>query len=207
MLRKKLSRSRTFLADQEGVDKLKDEFFDEARDFVYFRKGEWHGILASIEKAASWSQSHPEWVSVAIAMYVPAKDLILEICKATGALSKKVREYFTNSRNNTVTRRVICGKSVGKREIAKWELICGQGGVVTIPKGQIGQFRFLVNEKRYAIFSRLGPDTLQGIIGTDIQIIKMLRERFDFEFIEADLRNNLRRNKRAIQSRSKNLSK
>lgn len=199
MINKNAVRATVFVADQAGINKLKDDFFDEARDFVYFRKGEWHGVRASINKARHWAQTFPDWISTAKAMYTPAPELISLVAKGIGivarVVSKIVRKYFTKHTAKTVTRRVICSPDIGEAEIREWEYICGVGSVVTIPHEQVGQFRYVVNEKRFAIFSRLGPNNLQGIMGTNEAMIRMLRDRFDQEFIESLVKREIRRNK------------
>lgn len=193
MLKKRRVSSGTFQADQLGINQLKNDFFSEAREFSYFRKGEWQGVLESIRYAYEWAQANPQWVAIAVALYLPSKDLVAGIAKVVGVAVRKVRKYFGRPRRLAITRRVICSKGIDKSVVKEWESICGIGSVVTIPKIQVGQFRYIVNEKRYAIFSRFGPNDLRGIIGSDRETILMLRQMFDREFIEADIRNKIAR--------------
>ena len=187
----------SFQADQKGIDDLKDEFYSEAREYVCFRKGEWHGVLASFDYAVEWALENPEWVSTAVLCCRPAKDLLRSIAKATGAgVAEIKRRYFGRKKSGTINRRVICGPTVKKADIAEWERICGAGSVATIPKSQIGEFRYILNERRYAIFSRFGPQDLQGIIGTDKKTLTMLRDMFTKEFIVADTKKRLRQKRR-----------
>jgi len=200
MLTKTRVRASVFFADQAGINRLKDDFFDEARDFVCFRKGEWHGLKASVEKAIEWANANPDWVSTAVAMYAPARELLPTLIKVVGVSARRIcrlifGKVFDKRRPRTVTRQVICSPDVGKAEIAEWEDVCGVGTVVTIPQKEVGQFRYVVNEKRFAIFARLGPNNLQGIMGTDPNMIQMLRDRFDHEFIQALVRQKLARKK------------
>lgn len=201
-IKKERIRGHAFVADQAGINKLKDDFFEEARDFVYFRKGEWHGVRASIRYARAWHKAHPRWRSTSIAGYaIPEAlpPLILQLLIAKGIsitvkfIGRVLRPWFHRRSPQTATRRVICGPDVGRSEIREWEDICGEGSVVVIPKGQIGQFRYVVNEKRYALFSRLGSNDLQGIIGSDARTIRLLRNRFDAEFMVAKVRAEVRR--------------
>lgn len=192
MLDKRAMKVYRFQTDQLGIDNLKNEFFNESRDFVYFRKGEWTGFESSLENVIAWIQANPQWVLTAIALYVPVRQLVKDIVEATGAAIKLVKTYFDRRRDHKFLRTVRVILSEGKldeSQIAEWEDICGQGGVASIPKDQVGVFRYLVNEHRYAIFSRLGSSDLQGIIGTDQQMIRMLRYLFDREFIVASIRN------------------
>lgn len=188
---------KTFQADQVGINKLKNDFFSEAREFVYFRKGEWRGVLDSIQHARDWAAANPEWVAISIAAYTPAKGFVAALAKKLGVALKVVRGYFCRPKPCHVTRRVICCTGIGKQVVRDWEAVCGTGSVVTIPRSQGGQFRYVLNEKRYAIFSRLGPNDLRGVIGTDRQTLRMLREMFDREFIEADLRKRRRRKRKS----------
>ncbi len=200
MLTRKRVTAWSFQADQTGINDLKNEFYGEAREFVYFRKGEWHGVLESIRHAAEWAQQHPEWVAIVVASYQPAKDLVKEIAKVTGAGIAQVKTYFGRKKKRAVNRRVICGPSVRKADVLKWEAICDLGSVVTIPKSQIGEFRYIVNEKRYAIFSRFGPNDLRGVIGSDQETVAMLRDMFNREFIVMDLKKKISRKNRKRKS-------
>ncbi len=148
---------------------------------------------ASIGHAIAWAKANPEWVVIAVAMYTPSKDLIAWIAKTLGVVAKvvwdKTAEYFMDKKARHVTRRVICGERIDPGLVEKWEAICGKRGVVTIPESQKGLLRYIVNEKRYAIFTRVAENDLRGIIGTESEMIRTLREMFDREFIVADLRN------------------
>lgn len=193
MLKKRAIKAEAFQADQLGIDQLKNEFFDESQDFVYFRKGEWTGFESSLEHVATWVQQNPEWMLTVMApYYILVRQLIKDIVKITGATTDLVKAYFDRRRNREFVRtvRVILSEAkLGQSLIAEWEDICGQGGVTTIPEDHVGYFRYLVNERRYAIFSRLGPNDLRGFIGKDRQTIGILRYLFDREFVEASIRN------------------
>jgi hypothetical protein len=192
MLKKKKVSSQYFQADQVGIDDLKNEFLKEACEFVYYRKGEWHGAVASIEHAIQWAKANPEWIAIAVAMYTPSKELIKWMAKNLGvaidAVWDLIKVYFCEPKINHVTRKVICGEGIDQELVEKWEAICGKGGVVIIPKSQKGLLRYLVNEKRFAIFTRVGENDLRGFIGNEQEMIHTLREMFDREFIEADLK-------------------
>jgi len=200
MLDKKNSSGQYFRSDQVGIDKLKNEFLKEAREFVYYRKGEWHGGLASVQHAIAWAQANPAWVSIGIAMYTPSKDLVILVAKSLGKTvawaTEKVKEYFASLKPRHVTRRVIVSKGIDPEVVEKWEAVCGKGGVVTIPNSQKGPWRYFINEKRYAIFTRVGENDLRGIIGNEPEMIQTLRQMFDTEFIVADIQNKRRQNKR-----------
>jgi len=197
MINKQKVKSEAFSADQAGINTLKNDFFSEAREFCYFRKGEWTGIEDSILHAIQWARENPEWVAISIAAYTPSKDFVRGIVKITGMAANSIKKYFGKPLKGKITRRVICGKETNKLKIRKWEKYCGEDSVVTIPKKQTGSFRYVLNEKRYAIFSRFGANDLRGIIGYDKQTILMLREMFDREFIEADINNKKRKSKKA----------
>lgn len=201
MLKQKQDSIRFFKVDQRGINDLKNEFYDEAREFVYYRKGEWHGILESIRYAAEWAKQNPQWVAIAVACYQPTKDLVKAIAKATGVGVASIKRYFGQKKKHVIDRRVICSSGVFKKDIEKWEAICGTGSVVTSPESQVGKFRYIVNERRYAIFTRFGPNDLQGIIGTDRGTIVTLRDMFNREFITMDLKGKQFRQKQLKKSR------
>ena len=193
MLEKRNASGQYFRADQVGIDELKNEFLKKARQFVYYRKGEWHGGLASVQHAIDWAQANPGWVAIAVAMYTPSKDFVFLVAKALGKTvawaTEKVKEYFANRKPRHVTRKVIVSEGIDSEVVQKWEAVCGKGSVVIIPNSQKGLWRYIVNEKRYAVFTRVGENDLRGIIGNEPEMIQTLKEMFDYEFIVADQRN------------------
>jgi len=195
----------SFHVDQLGIDQLKNDFLSEAREFVYFRKGEWTGAANSVQHLVQLMQANPAWVPTMTAFYEPAKEVIADVAlsalaKAAGATIEKVWEIVQriflpprppDKDHYYVTVRVICTRRRGiGAEIAEWEERCGKGSVVVIPESRVGQLRYIVNEKRYAVFCRLDSNSLQGIMGTDQQTIRMLRNMFDREFIVASIRSS-----------------
>ena len=182
-------KCKHFVADQDGIDDLKNEFFDEAREFVYFRKGEWAGFGECLKFAVEWVINNPEFIAVSIALYPPSKELVKDIVKKANTTAKKVRVFFGKPKKGYISRRVIVTKGrLTKKQIADWEESCGEGSIATIPKAQGGKFRYIVNEKRYAIFTRMSKDDLRGIMGNDEETISILRDTFDREFIEAKIK-------------------
>lgn len=159
MIKRNRIKSEVFSADQDGIDKLKNEFFSEAEEFTYFRKGEWTGIESSILHALKWAQANPEWVAISIAAYTPSKDLVKSIARASGVAINVVKKYFCKPAKMKITRRVICGKSTKKLKIREWESICGEGSVVTIPKIQTGNFRYILMKRSTQFFLVLAQMT------------------------------------------------
>lgn len=196
MITKKSTTVVTFVTDQKGINQLKNEFYNEAREYIYFRKGEWHGVDDSIRNAIQWAKNNPDWIAERTAGYKPSKELINKIKKATGANDSQIKKYFGKRKKKGIDHRVICGPSISKKDITRWEKICGIGSVVTVPKAQIGEFRYLVNDNRYAIFSRIGPEKLLGIIGTDERMLSALRDTFMAEFIIEDIKKQCRRKRK-----------
>jgi len=185
-------RAKWFRTDQLGIDDLKNRCFNEAREFSYFRKGEWTGILASIENAEAFHVAHAMIVMGAIAAYPGARQLVHDAARVVGAGAKKTAEVLSKywrarARKNYVCRRVICSSGVSKANIRKWEAICGEGGVVTIPKSQVGPFTYVVSDRMWAMFTRFGPNDLRGLEGDDKDTIAMLRQRFDVEFFQGKM--------------------
>ena len=190
MIETKNVRGKSFAADQAGIDELKGDFLREAKQFCYYRKGEWTGVAESVRQLSEWTILHPEWVPVALALYRPSKELLSDLRKVTKISVNALESMFfgkrPDRRKTHVTVRVIVGKRRGgKKDMSKWEALCGERSVARIPASQVGPFRYIVNDKRYAIFTRSGPNRLQGIIGGDESTITALRDKFDREFIEA----------------------
>lgn len=181
--------ARWFRADQEGIDKLKNECFDGAREFSYFRKGGWSGIRASIDNAARWAIVHPRWSQTGRAPYAASDVLLQRIARDAGTTTSVVRRFFASQRSpRTVCRRVVCSPRVEKARIAEWEAICGKGTVAVIPRAQVGPFAYVVSDRMWAVFARFGPDDLGGLVGTDRKTILVLRDGFDHEFVVARIR-------------------
>jgi hypothetical protein len=190
VLKKEEIRAQRFEADQEGIDDLKNEFLDEAHHFVYFRKGRWSGFEASVCHVAEWTKANPE-IFLTAASSQPISDKILDdVANAVRVNKERVldslRDYYEESygHREVITFRVLVVEgALSELDIARWERISDlRKSIVTVPSSQEGYFRFLVNEKRYAIFCRVNKDLLQGIIGYDTKSIDLLRYQFDLEF-------------------------
>jgi hypothetical protein len=189
MLIKTNENVTNFQTDQDGINKLKNDFFSEAKDFVYFRKGEWTGFKESLEFAVKFIAEHPYWIPVAYAGYKLSKETFSDLIEVTGLSKSKISKFFKEkpeNDNNYVNVRVICGEQDDiEIKIKRWEENVCPESIAVIPKIQTGPFRYIVNDQRYSIISRLGPQTLQGIIGYDQKTINMLRDTFNIEFIKA----------------------
>lgn len=186
-------RAKYFEVDQLGIDDLKDRCFNEAKEFSYFRKGEWAGIVASIDNAGVFQTAWPEIVMTAVVVYPGAKELAKDAARLVGAGATQLRTFISgfvgpSRRKNHICRRVICSRRVSKARIAEWEEICGSGGVVTIPKSQVAPFAYVVSDRMWAIFTRFGKNDLRGMRGRDQHTITMLRNRFDLEFSAAKMK-------------------
>jgi len=186
-----------FQSDQRGIDDLKNRCFNEADHFSYFRKGAWTGVLDSIANAEAFQANYPMMVASAVAVYPGAKELAKDVAKTmrfdTAAADHFIETFVTDRRQtNHICRRVICSTKVSKKEIARWEAICGVAGVAAMPHSNVGPFTFVVSDQMWAIFSRFHDNDLRGIEGTDDGMISTLRTCFDREF--AALKLQSRRN-------------
>lgn len=185
-MRKKI-KAEWFEVDQLGIDSLKNRCFNQAKEFSYFRKGEWLGGHESLNNAQAYQVAWPMVVMTAVAAYPGAKAIVEDASKLVGATASTVnkinRRYIARrKRKHHICRRVICSSRVGKAVIAGWEEICGEGSVVTIPKTHVGPFTYVVSDRMWAIFTRFGKNKLRGIQGRDRHVISMLRKSFDLEF-------------------------
>jgi len=192
MCKMKRVKVKCFHTDQLGIDGLKNRCFNEAREFSYFRKGEWSGIAASIANAEAFHVNYPMIVMGAIAAYPGARRLIQDTARLMGASAKTIarvvgKYWRLRGQKKYVCRRVICSAGVSGGNIKEWEAICGEGGVVTIPKSQVGPFTYVVSDRMWAIFTRFGPNELRGLAGEDRDTIAILRQRFDLEFFQGKL--------------------
>lgn len=199
MFKKHEMKAIWFEADQEGIDQLKNKFFNEAREFVYFRKGRWNGFHASLQNASKLIEDHPELVLAASSSLPLEKKIVNDIVEIIGIEREQVIKILKkfhierHSRQRVVTFRAIVAEgALSKSDIARWENISElKGSIQTIPEAQKGYFRYIVNENRYSIFCRIDKDLLQGIIGYDQEIINLLKNKFDLEFYSAATRHTL----------------
>lgn len=186
-------KAEWFRVDQSGIDALKNRCFNDAREFSYFRKRKWAGILASIENAEAFQSAFPAFTMSPAAAYPGAKELIRRAASLVTAgpstVSETTRKFWRRRHpKHHISRRVICTRLVRTSAIARWEAICGDGGVATIPDSRVGPFTYVVSERMWAIFTRFGKNDLRGVRGTDAHTIAMLREKFDLEFLAAKMR-------------------
>jgi hypothetical protein len=117
-------------------------------------------------------------------------ELINEIRKKTGIKKEKLysilKDYFatcTSDKHHITFRALVAEGSLKTSDIEKWEKLSKmKRSIQTVPVLQTGYFRYLINEKRYAIFCRLNENNLLGILGKDKEIIDMLKKKFDLEY-------------------------
>lgn len=192
---------RSFECDQKGIDQLKNEFFENAEDFVYYRKGEWGGIAATTDFVKIYLLAHPgivvspmdiypaivtniDKIFMCIVAYPGARMLIKDTKKVIETIRNIIGKFSTDNKElNQISCRVITSLTEdNKKYIPEWEKLCGKGGVCIIPKEQTGYFRYFVNDKEFCILCRIDDNKLQGIRGKDPIIIKMLRDKFNEEF-------------------------
>lgn len=187
MFTKTESNITYFQADQNGINELKNDFFREAKDFVYFRKGEWTGFEESLKFAIEFLRENPQWIPISYAGYKLTKEFIIHLAQSSKQTLDNINSFFREKPKDEktyVTVRVICGEQEGlDKKILEWDQEVCKDSIVVIPEVQVGQFRYLLNEQRYALFSRLGHESLQGLIGNDKATLNMFRNNFDREFI------------------------
>ena len=186
-----------FEVDQYGIDELKNQFYDEARDFLYFRKGEWTGVLSSVQFALEWAVQNYTVLSAALAAILITKEVINTVGtliglgkNATERIQKALKEKSSEEKPEEeqivrVDRKVICCEGINPDYVEAWEELNGKGTVGQIPKIQGGPLRYVLNEKRYAIFTRVGEQDLRGIIGYDANTIIVLKKALNKEMEKA----------------------
>lgn len=195
-------KAEGFIATQVEIDTMKNNFLNDCvqgySSFVYYRKGEWHGKTPHINHLKLLANTNPNIIFSARSLS-PILENVIEklVIIFTGIgieyIRKFLKEKFSKSDDghNIVTIRVICSEENFSEEEREWiESISDmKNSVQTIPKEQVGIFRYFVNEKRYAIFCRVDANNLEGIIGYDRKTISLLREKFNEEFLAAAVRN------------------
>lgn len=186
MIKYKQASYRIFQADQRGINDLKNEFFNEARKFIYFRKGGWQGFPDSLKYASEYAQNNPGITLTPVASYQLSSSNVAALRAKYKIDIERAKHYFGNRKKDNKTVRAIYTRgSLSRAQRDAWAKLCGRNSAVTIAESQAGEFRYLVNEKRYAIFMRLSGNRLQGIIGGDSSMINNLRDIFDLEYLIA----------------------
>lgn len=176
----------SFDATQKKVNQLKKEFFKEAEDFVYFRKGEFDGIVEFLKDFTLDLIDNPEKVIVWYIIYKGAKKIVIDKLRSIKDRKKKnekLKQFIHKKKKNEVTFRIISVESPrNKKELKEFER---KGvGVCRIPEEKRGRIRYLVNEKRFCLFIRQEKNNFFGVEGTDELMIRRLRKLFDLEYTE-----------------------
>ena len=187
MLESTLSAFTGFVADQKGIDDLKNEVFNDASEFSYFNKGMWSGMASSVANAEAWAEAHPDWSADYIAPYNPPAAFLARLAADVNVEANAIAEFFGETRSHAVCRRVICNRGISEQLLVSWARVCGARTVARRTESSAPVLNFVLNETQWAIFMRLGPDELRGIRGTDRSMIASLSLAFDYEFVSLTL--------------------
>ncbi len=154
-MRKKVSID-SFEGNLGKITEIQKEFFKEASDFVYFRKGEF-------DNAAEIARFVVTILSGIVAVKVIASDLIRLVQQG------KFRVISSETESNKEHLKKL--KEKGAR-------------ISIIVEQETGKLRYFVNEKRFCLFIRQRGDKFFGVIGTDPLMISQLKELFEQDFKE-----------------------
>lgn len=204
----KAGRVSRFEADEPGVTLLKDDFRNEAEEFLFLRKGEDFGaFLIQAMEALSWG---PDIMKTLYYAYEPITDfagfhienaleldwdkfltsylLISNSLELSKKQLEKIKERFWYRRTQKKSKPVICilcyPDKRNERARVGWEAL---GAKVRHYKeeSQKGSHRLYLNEKRYAMFYRSAEERFFGFIGDDQDTISRLKELFEAEWERA----------------------
>ena len=176
----KATNIKSFEGDLAKITEIQTSFLKEAKDFVYFRKGEFDNIVEMLLVLINHVLSNPKIIIASVAAYPGAKAIVSDIIKGV----KKIEQFAKDRKEkNELTFRVISIKTdKNRKELKEFE---EKGvGVCEIPEEKSGRLRFFVNEKRFCLFVRQEENDFFGMIGTDKLMIRRLRELFDREYTE-----------------------
>lgn len=162
----------SFEGDLAKITEIQTSFLQEAKDFVYFRKGEFDNIAEILSAVMDYISRNPEIVIVSVAAYPGAKRIVTDSIKAV----KRIRRFAKDRKGkNELTFRIILTKKA--KEFEKKGI-----GVCMISEEKSGRLRFFINEKRFCLFIRQKENDFFEIIGTDKLIMSRLRKAFDYEY-------------------------
>lgn len=162
MLEKRLMASiESFKADLDKITEIQKEFLKEAKEFVYFRKGEFDNIVAIL--------------NATMALIKLGVDVI--------DIFRRKRQDKEGSPREELVIRVISIKTP-QNEQGLRELEQKGVGVCIVPKEKRGSMRYFVNEKRFCLFIRQQEDSFFGVKGNDSLMRAGLKQLFEAEYVE-----------------------
>jgi hypothetical protein len=157
---KPMSISQFFEADLNGVTEIQTRFLNEAKEFVYFRKGEFDNIV-EILKAVTALVS----LGAAIVRFIPDRD----------------KEGKEESRQ-FLLRIISCKTEENEPYLKQFEEL--GAGVCEIPDEKRGRLRFFVNDNEFCLFVRRRENSFFGIIGDDEATRGQLQQLFESEYVQ-----------------------
>ncbi len=190
----------SFVANEEGIVKLKSEFLIEAEEFLLLRKGEDIGgeLIALFIEVVSSARESIEFVFETEFAKIVKKyfDFLWEAAEAY-ALYRTMRETIIEAIESYASKEK---RQVSSKKLNRLNILCfpdeenekarlhyerlGYQVRHYRSADEKGLHRFYVNEKRWCFFLRSG-EQFKGVVGTDQPTILKLVEQFDLEWKDA----------------------
>ena len=171
--------SKTFIADVDGIIKLKRSFVLSKPEFLYLRKGEDVGaeiisIIYGVATKIDWNTLFTG-ISAACAIYT-----VLQLRKDRNFRKKYLRGIRESDDYTIKDFRILCTKN---NLTILAEKINRKIGVKVkfAPKRKAHKHRFYLTDKAYAFFVRVGEGKtvkFYGHLGTDKAMIQALKNQF-----------------------------
>ena len=183
-----LRPDNSFCANSKGIIEKKAEFFDEAEEFLYLRKGEDVGADIIAVLAMVYQQMYDDsfWSFVGKTSAISA--IIERIIKFYRWIREKIEERKEALRNNLDVHkpvsdvRIICWPDTDNKKVKPLFRKLNYRVHRYESESQKGALRYYLNEKRFCLFIRTGDDDFTGVIGNDSRTIAELKQAFEKEW-------------------------
>lgn len=173
----------SFEGNLDKITEIQTSFFEEAEDFVYFRKGEFENIIEILEFVTNYVKNNPDIILVVVAAYPEAKKLATDIFSTLKKGIGRIGRFVADEKEkNELTFRIISKEAGHTKELDEFEK--KGAGVCIIPDEEGGRIRYFINEKRFCFFVRSYEDQNKffGIIDDDKLMIQRFKKLFEYEF-------------------------
>ena len=175
----------SFNANTKGIIEKKAEFFNEAREFLFLRKGEDVGIEIIGFMSFAINVIADPLLADMIREFIFYENVLRRINR----YYQKIKQIIESRKKEVLSppkdlRIILCPDRENTEAKPIYE---AQGYQIKSYENELikGPFRYYLNEKRYCLFLRTGKDTFTGFIGNNSDTINELKISFENEWQHA----------------------